>query len=61
MYYTTMINTLENDCLWGLCVGLSFACITYVLSGLSVILMWKRELVALLLLSFGYLGTVNVL
>ena len=35
------------------------ACITYALSGLSVILMRKRGLVALLLLSFGYLGTVK--
>ena len=24
MYYTTMINTLENDCLRRLCVGLCF-------------------------------------
>ena len=46
----------------GFCVGLCFGVhYFYVLSGFAIILTRKRELVALLLLSFGCLVTVNVL
>ena len=36
-------------------------CITYVLSSFAIILTKKKEAIALLLLSFGCLVTVNVL
>ena len=44
-----------------LCWTLFWYAILYVLSRFSIILVRKRELVALLLLSFGCLVTVNVL
>ena len=53
-----------SHCLWGFCVGCSFGmhyALLYVLSSFAIILTRKRELVALLLLSFGCLVTVNVL
>ena len=49
-------------CLWGFCVGLYFwYALLYVLSSFAIILTRKRKLVALLLLAFGCLVTVNVL
>ena len=51
--------------MWGLCVGLCFGTfvyvLLYVLSSFAIILMRKRKLVALLLLSFGRLVSVNVM
>ena len=44
--------------MWGFCVGLCLLC---VLSSFVIIMTKKRKLVALLLLSFGCLVTVNVL
>ena len=50
--------------MWGLCVGLCFGIYYYMFFlaffFLSIILTRKRELVALLLLSFGSFVTVNV-
>ena len=45
----------------GVCVGLCFGMHFYVLSSFATILTRMIELVALLLLSFGCLVTVNVL
>ena len=44
-----------------LCSSLFWYALLYALSCFAIILMRKRELVALLVLSFGYLVTVNVL
>ena len=44
-----------------LCWSLFWYALLYVLSSVAIILKGKRELVALLLLSFGCLVTVNVL
>ena len=44
-----------------LCWSLSWYALLYVLSSFSIILTRKRKLVALFLLSFGCLVTVNVL
>ena len=44
-----------------LCWSLFWYALIYVLSSFAIILTRKRELVALLLLSFGCLDTVNVL
>ena len=48
--------------MWEFCVGFCFGMhYTYVLSSFAIILTKKRELVSLLLLSFGCLVNVNVL
>ena len=44
-----------------LCWSLFYYALFYVLSSFAIILTWKRNLVALLLLSFGCLVTVYVL
>ena len=44
-----------------LCWSLFWHALLYVLSSFAIILTTKRELIDLLLLSFGYLVTVNVL
>ena len=44
-----------------LCLSLFWYALLCVLSSFASILKWKRELVALLLLSYGCLVTVNVL
>ena len=47
--------------LWGFCVCLCFCyALLCALPSFAIILKRKRELVALLLLSYGYLVTVNV-
>ena len=51
-----------SNCLWGFCVGLCFGIsLLCVLSSFAIILTRKRELIALLLLCFKCLVTVNVL
>ena len=50
-----------NFCTWVLCWSLVWYTLLLVLSSFAIILKRKRELVALLLLFFGCLVTVNVL
>ena len=57
-----VVLLLLIHCFMGaLCLSLFWYAIFYVLSGFAIILTRKRKLIALLLLSFGCLVTVNVL
>ena len=55
----TKLNRCTSHCFGGFCVGLCFG--MHYISSFAIILTKKKELVALLLLSFECLVTVNVL